>query len=231
MYVKELWRFPVKSMRGEQLDSVGLTGDGVPGDRQIHIRGTFGPLTARTRHGLLGLAATTGPDGQVMIDGNPWDDPKTAAAVRAVAGPDAEPVRYTGPERFDVLNLLVATDGAIAELGHNGRRLRPNILLGGVPGLAEREWPGRVLRIGEVMIGMLKLRARCIVTTIDPDTGEQDLDVLRDIHRKYDGRFALDCWVATPGVIRVGDEAEIVDGDLPAPRPGGWIVGAPYTVA
>ncbi|MEZ0096335.1 MOSC domain-containing protein [Streptacidiphilus sp. EB129] len=232
MYVKELWRFPVKSMRGEQLQTAELTDDGVAGDRRIHVRGMRGVLTARTRYGMLGLAATTAPDGQVLINGAPWDGPESAAAIRAVAGPDAEAVRYAGPERFDVLNLLVATDGAIAELSHrNGRRLRPNIVLGDVPGLAERAWPGRVLRIGEVVIGILKLRARCIVTTLDPDTVEQDLDVLREIHRDYDGRFALDCWVATPGTIRVGDRAEIIDADLPAPRPGGWIVGAPYTVA
>ncbi|MFC5908686.1 MOSC domain-containing protein [Streptacidiphilus monticola] len=230
MYVKELWRYPVKSLRGERLTSVELTEDGVTADRQIHVQGVHGPLTARTRHALLGLSATTDPDGQVLIDGVPWQDPKAAAAVREVAGPDARLVRYAGPERFDVLNLLVATDGAIAELGHDGRRLRPNILLGDVPGLAEREWPGRALRIGDTVVGMLKLRARCIVTTIDPDTGGQNLDVLRDIHRRYDGRFALDSWVAQPGTIRVGDRVEVVDLDLERPRPGGWIVGAPYLV-
>ncbi|MHA6758657.1 MOSC domain-containing protein [Streptacidiphilus sp. PAMC 29251] len=231
MYVKELWRFPVKSMRGEQLETAELTDNGVAGDRQIHVRGPRGVLTARTRYGMLGLAATTEPDGEVLIDGLPWQDPKTAEAIREVAGPQAEAVRYAGPERFDVLNLLVATDGAIAELNYNGRRLRPNIVLGGVPGLAERSWPGRTLKIGGVLIGVLKLRARCIVTTLDPDTVEQDLDVLRHITREYDGLFALDCWVATPGTIRVGDQAEIIDADLPKPRPGGWIVGAPYTVA
>jgi uncharacterized protein len=239
MYVEELWRYPVKSMRGERLQTADLTADGIAGDRLVHVRGPRGVLTARTRHDLLGLSATTGPDDEILIDGELWDSPKAAAAIRTVAGPSAEAVRYDGPERFDVLNLLVATDGAVAELGRDGRRLRPNIVVGGVPGLAERGWPGRTLRIGDVLIGILKLRARCIVTTIDPDTVEQDLDVLREIHRDYDGRFALDSWVAAPGVIRIGDEVELVDlgvdldvePALAAPRPGGWIVGAPYRVA
>lgn len=232
MYVKELWRYPVKSMRGERLESAEITADGVAGDRLLHVRGPRGPLTGRTRHALLGLPAATAADGTVSVAGRPWNSPQTAALVRAAAGPGAELVRYRGPERFDVLNLLVATDGAIAELGYDGRRLRPNIVIGGVSGLAERAWPGRALRIGDVLIGMLKLRARCIVTTIDPDTGDQDLDVLRTIRHGYDGTFALDSWTATPGTIRIGDEVELTDLDpgMDRPRPGGWIVGAPYLV-
>jgi uncharacterized protein YcbX len=147
-----------------------------------------------------------------------------------VAGPGAEAVHYAGSERFDVMPLLVATDGGIAALGHSGRRLRPNIVVGGVEGLAERSWPGRALRIGEVVIGMLKLRSRCIVTTFDPDTGAQNLDVLRRINRQFDGRVALDCWVARPGTIHVGDPVEVVDEYLEPPPRGGWIVGAPYAV-
>lgn len=230
MYVAQLWRFPVKSMRGERLEQAWLTADGVDGDRRVHVRNGHGVLTARTRHRLLGLSASTGPDGQVLIDGTPWDDPKAAAAVRALAGPDAELAYYGGRERFDVLPLLVATDGGIAALGHDGRRLRPNIVVGGVDGLAERSWPGRALRIGSVVIGVESLRARCVTTTIDPDTGDLNPGVLRRINRMFDGRVALNCWVARGGEIRVGDTVEVADEDLPKPERGGWIVGAPYLV-
>jgi uncharacterized protein YcbX len=230
MHVEQIWRFPVKSMRGERLGSATLTGNGIVGDRVVHVRGHRGVVTARTRPGLLGLAATTGRDGEVLVDGRPWNSPEVAAAIRRAAGPGVEAVRYTGSERFDVMPLLVATDGGIDALGHNGRRLRPNIVVGGVDGLAERSWPGLTLRIGEVVIGMLKLRARCVVTTFDPDTGAQNLDVLRRINREFDGRVALDCWVARPGAIRVGDPVEVVDEYLEPPPRGGWIVGAPYAV-
>lgn len=230
MRVEQLWRYPVKSMRGEQLESATLTDDGIEGDRLVHVRGRRGVVTARTRPGLLGLAATIGPDGEVLVDGRPWDGPEVAAAIERVTGPGVEAVRYAGSERFDVMPLLVATDGGIAAFAHNGRRLRPNIVVGGVEGLAERSWPGRALRIGEVVIGMLKLRSRCIVTTFDPDTGAQNLDVLRRINQEFDGRVALDCWVARPGTIRVGDRVEVVDEYLEPPPQGGWIVGAPYAV-
>ncbi|MGE5828795.1 MAG: MOSC domain-containing protein [Micromonosporaceae bacterium] len=228
--VGQLWRFPVKSMAGERLESAWLTEDGLRGDRLIHVRGPQGVLTARTRHQLLRLAARTTSDGQVLVNGRPWDAPETATLIRAAAGPLAEAVRYGGRERFDVLPLLVATDGAISTLGYDGRRLRPNIVIDGVSGLAERCWPGRALRIGKALIGVLKLRARCVCTTIDPDSGELNPEVLRRINRDFDGRFALDCWVAQAGEVRVGDPVTVVDADLPQPERGGWIVGAPYTV-
>ena len=230
MRVTELWRYPVKSMRGEPLDNAVLTDDGVTGDRLAHVYGPRGVLTARTRPRLLRLGGTLGPAGEPLVNGLPWDDPATAAAVQEAAGVQARMASYDGPERFDVLPLLVATDGAIKALREDGRRLRPNIVLGGVPGLAERSWPGRALRIGEALIGVQSVRGRCIITTIDPDTGEQDLDVLRKIHRLFDGTMALNCWVIRGGRIRVGERAEVVDLDVDPPPGGGWITGTPYRV-
>lgn len=231
MHVAQLWRFPVKSLAGEELDQAELTEDGVPGDRQVHVRWRGGVLTARTRPRLLGLGATTAPDGRILIEGVPWDHPDVLARVRHAAGGPVDLVPYGGRERFDVLPLMVATDGAVRELGCDGRRLRPNIVVGGVEGLAERDWPGKALRMGGALIGVESLRSRCVMTTIDPDTGEQDLDVLRRINRSYDGRFALNCWVARGGTVRVGDPVELVDEELPRPPRGGWIVGAPYLVS
>ncbi len=69
-----------------------------------------------------------------------------------IAGPGAELIHDETADRFDVLPLLVATDGAIAACGRAGRRLRPNLVIGGVKGLDERQWPGRKLRIGEVAL-------------------------------------------------------------------------------
>ena len=117
--------------------------------------------------------------------------------------------RHDGVERFDVLPLLIATDGAIAAFGHDGRRLRPNLVIGGVEGLAEREWEGRTIRIGDVVIEVEKLRQRCVMTTFDPDTQVQDPGVLRFIHERFGGTLALNCAVATPGTIREGDDVHL----------------------
>ena len=229
--VGELWRYPVKSLHGEPLAHAAIGADGVAGDRLVHVRGNRGLLTGRTRTQLLRLRAITGPDGQTHVEGHPWDSPQAAAIVRGAAGPDARLRRYTGPERFDVLPLLVATDAEIERLGHDGRRLRPNIVIAGAGTEEERNWPGRALRIGDAVVGVYSLRARCIVTTIDPDTGAQDLDVLRTIHQRFDGMTALNCWVITPATIRIGDEVDVLDRvpERPA-RLGGWVTGVPYDV-
>ena len=111
-----------------------------------------------------------------------------------------------------MLPLLVATDGAIAAFGEDHRRLRPNIVVGGVDGLTERSWPGRRLRIGDVVIGLDSLRGRCIMTTFHPDTLEQDANVLRRIRREFGGKLALNAWVEAPGTIRLGQAVELLDG-------------------
>ncbi|MBK9739359.1 MAG: MOSC domain-containing protein [Actinobacteria bacterium] len=228
MQVAGLWRYPVKSLGGERLASAELTADGVRGDRIVHVRGPRGPLTGRTRHGLLTLPVRTGPDGIPLVNGQSWDSPQVVELVRQRAGDGAALVADESPQRFDVLNLLVATDEAVARFGHDVRRLRPNVLISGVATGDEANWPGHALAIGDVLIGIDSLRARCIVTTIDPDTGEQDLDVLREIRRDFGGELALNCWVIRPGTITVGDQARLVTSDDEPRHYGGWIVGAPY---
>ena len=206
MHVAELWRYPVKSLAGEPLEAADLRPDGVIGDRLVQVYDARGRVvTARKRPGLLGHRGTLGPDGEPRIDGWPWTSPEAGALVTRAAGPAARLDRFAGAERFDVLPLLIATDGAIAALGVDGRRLRPNIVVGGVDGLAEREWPGRRLQIGEVIVAVAQLRERCVMTTYDPDTQAQDVGVLRRIVREFGGTMALDCAVVAGGRVRVGD--------------------------
>ena len=211
MYVQQLWRYPVKSLRGEQLDAADVRFGGVRGDRLLHVESDRGLITARTHPRLLSLSATLDSDGEVLVDGRRWWDPAVEHAVRATAGPDARLVPYAGLERFDILPLLIATDGAIAVFGQDGRRLRPNIVLGGVEGLAERGWVNKILTLGTIVIHLHSLRSRCIVTTYDPDTLAQDVNVLRDIRRRFDGTLALNAAVLAPGVVHVGDRADVVE--------------------
>jgi uncharacterized protein YcbX len=210
MYVKEIWRYPVKSMAGESLQAATLTALGIEGDRIVQVRNARGrPVTARTHPGLLEFRATLDDFGNPLVDGIPWDDPAVLKAVRKLVASESHLVRDESVHRFDVLPLLVATDGAIAEFGRDGRRLRPNIVIGGVSGVEEREWEGGVVRIGEVVIAIHDLRARCIMTTYDPDTLAHDPKVLRDIVKRFDGKLALNCEVVRGGEIRLNDEVQV----------------------
>ncbi len=212
MVVGEIWRYPVKSMGGEQLHVAMLTADGVPGDRVVHARDDGDVLTARSHPALLGFHASLGSDGEPLVDGQPWSSEALAERLRRAVGPDVRLVRFDGPERFDVLPLLVATDGAIATLGLDRRRFRPNILVSGATADAERSWPGKRLRIGGALIGVASLRQRCVMTTYDPETQVQDVSILRRIVRERGGRLALDCRVIEPGRVAVGDPVEVLEG-------------------
>ena len=210
LHVKGLWHYPVKTLAGVPLQTAELTPTGIPGDRIVHVRGPEGVRTSRRHHLLLGLKGTIGPDGQPLVNDHPWQSEEALTLVRKAAGSDAWLEAGDDLERFDVLPLLVATDGAVATFGRDVRRLRPNILIGGVAGMDEVHWPGGELHIGDAVVRLDSLRGRCPMTTVDPDTLERDPEVLRDIGRRFGGRLALNAEVLRPGTIRVGDPARLV---------------------
>ena len=205
----EIWRYPVKSMAGEQLQSTVVGREGIPGDRTVIVRDDRRVVTSRSRPRLL-LHHATVVDGKVLVDRRPWTDDDVAQDVREAGGQTARLVRDDSLQRFDVLPLLVITDGALKAFGRDKRRLRPNLVIAGVEGLAEFEWPGHVLAIGDVRIRLASRRERCIMTTFDPDTAAQDRSVLLDIHERFGGELALDAEVLVPGAIAVGDPVTLL---------------------
>jgi uncharacterized protein YcbX len=211
MWLKEIWRYPVKSMAGEALEHVDLTESGIIGDRIIHVRNSMGRImTARTRPLLLRHGAIFNSGGEVLVDGRPWNSAAVAREVETASGKGTYLTESDQAHRFDILPLLIATDGMVSAVGYDRRRFRPNLLIGGVVGLSERQWEGTQLRIGDVVIGLEDLRTRCIMTTFDPDTGQQDLHVLRKIQTKFNDRLGLNAYVVAPGRISIGDEAELI---------------------
>ena len=215
MYIKEIWRYPVKSMAGEQLQGAKLTQLGIDGDRILQVYNRSGRvITSRTHPGLLGLHAKLDDARNLRINGLAWNDPTVEARIVEIGGPGAQLHRDETADRFDILPLLVATDGSIDAFGRDHRRLRPNIVIGGVEGLDEREWQGGQLVVstpgGEIVIGIHDLRGRCVMTTYDPDTLQQDPAVLRDIVRRFGGKLALNCEVLQGGELQVGQEVRVV---------------------
>jgi uncharacterized protein YcbX len=214
MHVAALWRYPVKSMAGEPLTRAEVTASGLAGDRVVQVYRPNGRVaTARTCPRLLGHRATLDASGEPLVDGRPWTDSAVLEDVRRAVEPGASLARDENLDRFDILPLLVVTDGAVAAFGRDVRRLRPNIVIAGVAGLAERGWAGSELRVGDVRIGVQGLRRRCVMTTFDPDTQEQDPAVIRDIVTRFGGLFALDCFVIQAGEIALGQTVELTRPD------------------
>ena len=209
MRVAELWRYSVKSLRGERLDRADILADGLRGDRATQVVDHKGArMTGRTAKRLLGLQSGLGEDGEPTIDGYSWRRDEALELIRDAAGPGAG-LAPLG-RHFDDRSVLVTTDGAIGALGVDGRRLRPNIHIEGVDGLAENGWVGRRLRLGGVELDVVDRCERCVMTTIDPDTLEVDPGVLRRINSNFGALMGLLCDVATAGEARVGDVVELV---------------------
>jgi hypothetical protein len=203
-------------MAGERVSWTELTGMGVAGDRVVQVYDRHNRIvTARTSPRLLRLHATLGVDGEPLVDGLPWDSDEVRRRVEDAVHPGARLQRFDGPERFDILPLLICADGSVSMFGRDVRRLRPNLVIGGVRGGAEREWPGATLRLPEAEIGIADLRGRCVMTTYDPDSAAQDPDVLRDIVRRFGGRLCLNAAVTRAGRVEVGDRVELIAPSAP----------------
>jgi uncharacterized protein YcbX len=98
--------------------------------------------------------------------------------------------------------------GAEAAVGPG--RLRPNLIVGGVDDAAESDWQGATLEMRDATVHLADPRERCVTTTYDPDTIEQDPGVLRTIVRQFGGRLCLNARVDRPGLVDQGDVVELL---------------------
>jgi len=135
-------------------------------------------------------------------------DPERVADERRVGFADGFP-------------FLVANSASLAEL--NGRltqpvdmrRFRPNIVISGAEPWAEDNW--RVLHVGDVGLRVVKPCSRCVLTTVNPDTGVKDpgtepLKTLSGYRRTGDGViFGQNAVHDGRGRIVVGDSVSIIE--------------------
>lgn len=135
---------------------------------------------------------------------------------------DGYPLLLTAQESLDALNDLVLERSAGAEEPLAMTRFRPNLVVTGGAAWAEDSW--RRVRIGDAVFRMVKRCARCVFTTVDPDTGQRGKEPLRTLarHRRWDGKtwFGVNLVPDNPGVtLRVGDPVEVLEwGPTPVPE-------------
>jgi uncharacterized protein YcbX len=206
--VAELWRYPVKSMRGERLEAVDVDHDGLRGDRVLRVDEGSDLVTARSRPDLLGLSATIGTTGEPLIDGHDWRSVR-AAALLDLASPGGGFASTRSGERFDSSPVHLIGMGTVASLGIDSRRLRANVIVAGIAALEEERWVGHELGVGEAVLRVGGRCERCVVTTFDPDTIDQDPGVLRRINSEFGRCIGVLCDVVEPGLARIGDPVRL----------------------
>jgi len=94
------------------------------------------------------------------------------------------------------------------------RCFRANIYLNHTEneGFAENELVGRRVRIGsQAMIMILERDPRCKVISLDPETGEHNPAVLRQVAQAHSAFAGVYCAVLVEGILTKGDSIEVLD--------------------
>jgi uncharacterized protein len=232
MRVAELWRYPVKSLQGEQLGTAEVGEDGLRGDRRwaiFDLETGFG-LTARRVPELLFATARLAPGEEPEIrgpEGEPLGDDAALSAwlgraVELRAAGEGGERRYENPldpddERGGGWKPYRGAAGPFHDsprarltlvsrgtLGEwEARRFRANVLLDGG---GEEELVGGRAELGDALIAVGKRIGRCVmVTRPQPGGIERDPGVLRAIARERDNRLAVGATVERGGRVAVGD--------------------------
>ena len=238
MRVAQLWRYPVKSMQGESLDSIELDGERVPGDREWGVRDrvTGTVLTGRTAGALLHASARTEgdavcielPDGRQVRDTDEQADLILSSYVgqpvhlahakadeqAAFAMPDA---RWRSmPGSFNDGNpvhvLTTASLRAAGALHPDGvwdpRRFRPNLVID-VDGDVFAEDEWASITIGQVRLDVIKRTTRCPMTARSQPGLDDDLMVLRTLTRNRSAKLGVYARVSATGRISAGDDVSV----------------------
>ena len=256
--VASLWRYPVKSMRGEELSEAFIGFSGVYGDRVFAFRSSasakgFPYLTARQQRTLLqyrpcfrhaekaarpvnlaeaegmgpGLTPVYADAAEFGVDvvtptgeTRAIDDPALIGMLRdGVSGePEITLVRsdraMTDCRPVSLLSLqTVRRLGEETGAAIDQRRFRANVYLdvGTAGGFAENGFVGRSVRVGrKVVLAILERDPRCVMITLDPDTGESSPEILRQVARGHDAMAGVYAAVLVEGMVRKGDPVQLL---------------------
>lgn len=229
-HVEAIFRYPVKSMRGEPLEVAQLGWHGLDGDRRMAFRrlsdrSGFPWLTAGKLPDLVLYAPQRFGDG--AQDDLPTHVRTPEGEEMSVFGDDpAAEVgrRYGAPGEmmqmkhgiFDDASISVIASDTVREIGRlserslDVRRFRPNFvvrLLRPVP-FQEDEWLGGVLSFGEgdhaPAVAVIMNDVRCAMVNLDPDSASSAPEVLKAVVRANQNNAGIYGAVTRIGRLAVG---------------------------
>lgn len=226
--VQHIARYPVKSMRGELLDHATIGFQGIAGDRaytfvQDGLHNLFPFLTGREcpdlmryqpewdRSGERPALFVRTPDGERL----PIASEELRADIERRGG---RPVRLHSDHRgnHDIAYVSVVTTATVRALAEasgvepDHRRFRMNFVLDAdVPPFTEATWVGRTLSVGDVRLGITEQDRRCVMTTLDPETGASTPAVLKKAGEMNNAFVGVYASVLTAGKVRVGDDVTL----------------------
>jgi uncharacterized protein YcbX len=161
-------------------------------------------------------------DGLVDEAASAWLTRALGLSARAVYMPDEARRPVEGEAALvsfaDAFPFLVISEASLEDLNLRlpspvpMARFRPNLVVRGAAPYAEDGWTR--LRIGGVELRGVKRCGRCVLTTVDPETGERGSEPLRTLstYRKEGSSvyFGMNLVHDGLGAIRVGDPVHIL---------------------
>jgi MOSC domain-containing protein len=216
--VVEIWRYAVKSMAGERLDSATLTEVGLEGDRRwAFVDGTpnrAGKLFTNTQDAsLMRYHARLSGDGVDVLTPAGQTRRLDQQFVGELAEVVSRPLtlRDRSGENFDDSHVLVVNLATVAAFALEAgvdvdrRRFRANLYLEGLEPGEEVRWVGRRIRTGTAVLQVVKRCERCAVVTRDPETTIASPELLRLLAQTSETSMGVYCRVVSPGAVAVGD--------------------------
>jgi len=229
--VREIWRYPVKSMRGERIEAAEIGTHGIVGDRAWGICDvdTGNILTARREPQLLMAAAHLDGDQPIITlargtrligdrDLSSWlgrpvelvpagDSPGTFENPMDVDN-EADWMSWDGPSGsfHDSARTMVSLVSTATLADHEAPRFRINVIL---EGSGEDDLAGSTVDLGEVVLTVTKPITRCIMVSRAQPGIAKDIGVLKRVIGERDNKLGIGTTVEQPGIISVGDSLTI----------------------
>ena len=197
-----LWRYPVKSLKGEALERATVEADGLAGDR------TSALVIETPTHARAGKPYRGKESAQLHLT----SDPETAATYAADANVMVTLDR-SRPRWFDagpvslLFDLWVRDVEALVGEALDPLRWRPNLFVRAAPEFTRREpaLVGTRVRAGAVVLQVVSTIGRCVTPTYDVTTGEPLPRLLEMVATQRDNVVGVYCEVVTPGELALGD--------------------------
>jgi hypothetical protein len=202
-----IWRYPVKSLRGEALEAASVFADGLEGDRRKALIVTGG-------HARQGKTYRGKEHNELHL----LDDAREAIRRAALRNVDTR-IDDEHEHYFDDAPVSILVDRWLVELrAHAGfavepERFRPNFFIEAVPGFTadEAALTGRELALGEVRLRVRYPIERCVTTTYDQTTGESNPEILRFVAEHRSAWMGIYCDVLRAGTARIGDSLTLAE--------------------
>lgn len=144
-------------------------------------------------------------------------DPSASGPVPQIVERRQSNGKKSGYWDFSDSSLCIINARSVEEIGRatgeklDIRRFRGNLVVGGLEAWTELDWPGRILRIGEARLEILRPAFRCPATSVNPVTGFRDLTIPDDMQENF-GHLVCGVYarVVEGGSISSGEDVTVV---------------------